>query len=69
MANDPKKRKDEKDKSQPVSKPDPETLNTTDPQENMKGPVSSFMQNIKEEANKNDKVSKEEADKKRDEHL
>ena len=69
MANDPKKRKDEKDKSQPVSKPDPETLNTTDPQENMKWPVSSFMQNIKEEANKNDKVSKEEADKKRDEHL
>ena len=64
-----KNKKDEKDKSKPVSKPDPETLHTTDPQEHMKGPVSSFMQNIKEEANKNDEVSKEEADRKRDEHL
>jgi hypothetical protein len=69
MANDPKNKKDEKDKTQPVSKPDPETLHTPDPQENMKGPVSSFMQNIKEEANKNDKVSKEEADRKREENM
>jgi len=69
MANTGKNKKEEKDKSQPVSKPDPETEHSTDPQEHMKGPVSSFMQNIKEEANKNDKVSKEEADKKRDEHL
>ncbi|HEV8270886.1 MAG TPA: hypothetical protein VGQ04_06230 [Chitinophagaceae bacterium] len=69
MANTDKNKKEEKDKSQPASKPDPETLDTSDPQEHMKGPVSSFMQNIKEEANKNDKVSKEEADKKRDEHL
>jgi hypothetical protein len=69
MANTGKNKKQEKDKSQPVSNPDPETEHTTDPQEHMKGPVSSFMQNIKEEANKNDKVSKEEADKKRDEHL
>ena len=70
MANASKKnKKHEKDKSKPVSKPDPETLHTTDPQEHMKGPVSSFMQNIKEETNKNDEVSKEEADRKRDEHL
>jgi hypothetical protein len=69
MANTAKNKKEEKEKSQSVSKPDPETLNTSDPQEHMKGPVSSFMQNIKEEANKNDKVSKEEADKKRDENL
>ena len=69
MANDSKNKKEEKGKSQSASKPDPETLDTSDPQEHMKGPVSSFMQNIKEEANKNDKVSKEEADKKRDEHL
>ena len=69
MANTDKKKEEQKDKTQPPSKPDPETLNTTDPQEHMKGPVSSFMQNIKEEANKNDKVSKEEADKKRDENL
>ena len=69
MANTGKNKKEERDSSQPVSKPDPETLNTTDPQEHMKGPVSSVMQNIKEEANKNDKVSKEEADRKRDENL
>ena len=69
MANTDKNKKEEKDKSQPVSKPDPETLDTTDPQEHMKGPVSSFMQNIKEEANKNDKVSKEEADQKREENM
>jgi hypothetical protein len=31
-------------------KPDPETLHTTDPQEEMKGPVSSLMQGIKEKA-------------------
>ena len=61
--------KNKKDKSQPVSKPDPETLNTTDPQDHMKGPVSSTMQNIKEEANKNDEVSKEEADRKRKENM
>ena len=30
-------------------KPDPETLHTTDPQENMKGPISSLMQGIKED--------------------
>lgn len=32
-----------------VIKPDPETLHTTDPQENMRGPVSSLMQGIKED--------------------
>jgi hypothetical protein len=69
MANTGKNKKEGKDKSQPISKPDPETLHTTDPQEHMKGPVSSTMQSIKEEAKKNDKVSKEEADKKRDENL
>ena len=69
MANASKDKKEKKDKSQPGSKPDPETLHTTDPQEHMKGPVSSVMQNIKEEANKNDKVSKEEADKKREENM
>lgn len=69
MANTTKNKKEEKDKSKPVSKPDTETMNTSDPQEYMKGPVSSVMQNIKEEAKKTDKVSKEEADRKRDEHL
>jgi hypothetical protein len=67
MANT-KDKKEKKDKT-PALKPDPETLNTSDPQEHMKGPVSSTMQNIKEEANKNDNVSKEEADRKREENM
>lgn len=33
--------------------PDPETLGTTDPEEHMKGPVSSVMQKIRKEAEKN----------------
>lgn len=69
MAKNDKNKKEEKDKSQPVSKPDPETLNTSDPQDHMKGPVSSTLQNIKEEANKNDKVSKEEADREREKNM
>ena len=69
MANTGKNKKEEKDKSQTISKPDPETLHTTDPQEHMTGPVSSTMQGIKKEANKDDKVSKEEADRKREEHM
>ena len=47
-------------------KPDPKTLNKTDPQENMEGPISSFVQGIKENAEKNDEESKEEADEKKD---
>ena len=69
MANDVKNKKDKKDKTPPALKPDPETLHTTDPQDHMKGPVSSTMQNIKDEANKNDKVSKDEADRKREENM
>lgn len=46
-------------------KPDPKTLHKTDPQENMEGPISSIMQNIKDEAEDND-ISNEEADKKKD---
>ena len=69
MANTVKNKKEGKDRSQPISNPDPETLHTTDPQEHMKGPVSSTMQGIKKEANKDDKVSKEEADRKREEHM
>lgn len=68
MAND-KEKKDKKNEPAPALQPDPETLHTTDPQEHMKGPVSSTMQNIKDEANKNDKVSKEEADRKKDENM
>jgi len=58
---------DKKDPAKDASiKPDPETKGTTDPQEHMKGPVSSFIQNIKETAEENDKESKEEADEKKD---
>ena len=49
-------------------KPDPETLHKTDPQDNMKGPFSSAMQNIKNKEEKNDQQSKEAADKKKDEN-
>ena len=50
-----------------TSKPDPETLHTTDPQKNMKGPLSSLMHNTGSEF-KTDKT-KQEADQKRDEHM
>lgn len=44
--------------------PDPETLGTTDPQEHMKGPISSFMQKTKEVAEKNnDQAVPEKAEK------
>jgi hypothetical protein len=45
-----------------VLKPDPKTLHTTDPQEEMEGPISSIVQNIKEEADNDD--DKEKNDKK-----
>jgi len=45
--------------------PDPETQHTTDPQEHMKGPVSSFMQKVKHEAEDNDKKSKEDVEEER----
>ena len=69
MANTVKNKKEEKDKKLSGLKPDPETLHTTDPQEHMKGPVSSTMQGIKKEAKKNDKVSKEEADREREKNM
>lgn len=69
MENESKEKKENKDKKNKGLAPDPETLHTTDPQEEMKGPVSSTMQNIKKEANKNDEVSKEEAERKRMENM
>jgi hypothetical protein len=56
---------DKKKKDSPLA-PDKETLHKTDPQENMKGPVSSIMQNIKEGAEDNNEETKEEADEKKD---
>ena len=69
MANTTEEKQEKKDKKNTGLAPDPETLHTTDPQEHMKGPVSSAMQNTKEEGKKNDKVSKEEADRKREENM
>jgi hypothetical protein len=62
---DDKKRMPDEKKS---LKPEPGTLHKTDPQENMEGPVSSFMQNLKKAAEKNDEESKEAADKRKDEN-
>ena len=50
MANDKDKKKNH-DNS--VSKPDPETLHKTDPQENMEGPISSIVQSVKEGVEEN----------------
>lgn len=47
--NDSNNRMSEERNSDASLKPDPETLHTTDPQEHMKGPVSSMMQGLKED--------------------
>jgi hypothetical protein len=69
MAQEKEIKKKKEDEKEPAIKPDPETLDTTDPQEKMKGPISSLVQGVKEEVEENDKESKEEATKKRDEHM
>ncbi|MFI5128572.1 MAG: hypothetical protein ACHQFX_01215 [Chitinophagales bacterium] len=48
-----------KDKTRPALKPDEKTLHKTDPQENMEGPVSSAVQNVKALSEKNDEESKQ----------
>ncbi len=53
-------RKSKEENNVPTIKPDPETLHTTDPQEEMEGPVSSVMQASKEVIDENSgKVDKE----------
>jgi hypothetical protein len=42
-----------------TKQPEPDTQGTTDPQEHMKGPVSSFMQKVKDGADHNDNTEKE----------
>ncbi len=37
------KKQEEETRDNPTSQPDPETLHKTDPQENMKGPLSSLL--------------------------
>jgi hypothetical protein len=49
MSNDKQLEKDKKLKENPNIKPDPETLHKTDPQENMKGPISSLLNNTRED--------------------
>ena len=44
---------EEQDENKSISKPDPETLHKTDPQDNMKGPISSLVQGVKEEVEEN----------------
>lgn len=43
--------------------PDPETLNTTDPQEHMRGPLSSLMQGTKDKMEHNGSEEEVEATK------
>ncbi|MES1218211.1 MAG: hypothetical protein ABUT20_22085 [Bacteroidota bacterium] len=69
MNDSKKKEKRTKENKKPILQPDPETLRITDPQEYMKGPLSSAVHAVSEEVKKADKVSKEEATQKRDENL
>jgi len=59
MATPKKDKTRHKDKRNENLAPDPETLHTTDPQEKMEGPVSSVIQEIKEEAEENEDRDKE----------
>ncbi len=63
-------KKKDKEKKTPNNdetvKPDPETLDTSDPQEHMEGPVSSLMHKTGEAFDTNE--SKEHADRKKDEN-
>lgn len=59
-----KKQNDEEE----LLKPDKEKNKGTDPQDEMEGPVSSLMQGMKNHVEKNDKETKEEADKIKDEN-
>jgi hypothetical protein len=66
MSTSSNSKKKETSKKNNSLEPDPETLHKTDPQENMQGPISTIVQNIKEAGEENDKETKEEADKKKD---
>lgn len=57
----------EKHSGEPSPKPDKETLNTTDPQEHMKGPVSSTMHGTGKAFESHE--SKVEADRKKEEKM
>lgn len=55
------KKEAEKQNADASVKPDPETLHTTDPQDHMKGPISSLVHGVQESMEDNDK--EEERDK------
>ena len=59
---------DQKKKENTGLKTEPETLNTPDPQDEMKGPVSSLVKGAKENIEENNE-SKAAADKKKDENM
>lgn len=64
-----KDKKQDKGNNKFIPKADEETLQSTDPQEYMKGPFSSAAHIVSEEVKKTDKVSKEEATQRRDKNL
>ena len=58
MATPKKDKGKKKGKGDSALAPDPKTLHTTDPQEKMEGPVSSVVQNVKEEVEENEERDK-----------
>ena len=56
------------EKKDAVVKNDPKTLNTSDPQDEMEGPISSLVQGAKHNAEE-EAETKEEADRKKEENM
>ncbi|MGZ8558892.1 MAG: hypothetical protein ACXWWC_11180 [Chitinophagaceae bacterium] len=69
MSNQKDDKQTGKEKKDAPLKPDAETLHKTDPQDNMKGPISSLVQTVKEGVEEDDNESKEEADKKKKKNM
>ena len=69
MSDPAKNKKDNSTENKEGLKPDPETLHTTDPQEHMKGPISSAVQGVKHNVEDKESESKEDAQKRRNENL
>lgn len=70
MSNQSISEKDRKDKEKEtgIRQPDPETLHTTDPQEHMKGPISSLMQKVKDKAESNNEDDRNDPELQTEEH-
>lgn len=66
MANDKQPDKDKKLKEDPKIKPDPETLHKTDPQDNMRGPISSLLNNTRQSIEEHGGEHVDEHDKKKE---